>query len=240
MYRLKSALPCAAAIALMLTGCNPDDSCGCDAPGPRPAAPATSADGFRDKFDVDKKNLSSTGRNPYWILEPGYEAVFESAKGQEKVVLTVSVLSETKLVDGVETRVVEEKELTDGKVSEDSHNYFAIDRTSGDVYYFGEDVSGAWLAGADGARFGLIMPAAAKVGDRYYHEIAPGKAMDRAEVVSISETVRVPAGEFKNCIKIEETSPLEPGHREYKYYAPGVGLIKDSDLELVRYGPAKK
>ena len=40
-------------------------------------------------------------------------------------------------------------------------------------------------------------------------------------------------------MKTKETTPLEPDNTEYKLYAPGVGLIKDSALELVKYPKAK-
>ena len=63
--------------------------------------------------------------------------------------------------------------------------------------------------------------------------------MDRAEIVSVSETLKTPAGEFKNCVKTKETTPLEKG-TEYKLYAPGVGLVKDGDLHLVKYGTGAK
>ncbi len=56
------------------------------------------------------------------------------------------------------------------------------------------------------------------------------------KIVSLNETVKTPAGEFKHCLKIEETTPLEQGVREYKYYAAGVGLVQDSSLKLVKYG----
>ena len=45
--------------------------------------------------------------------------------------------------------------------------------------------------------------------------------MDRAEVVELDAAVRTPAGEFKNCLKIEETSPLEPASKEFKHLCPG-------------------
>src|SRR5262249_44093690 len=78
--------------------------------------------GWTTQFLVDKKDLVSVGRNPYYILEPGYQLVLEG--GKERLVITV--LNETKMVDGVETRVVEEHESKDGKVVEISRNYFAI------------------------------------------------------------------------------------------------------------------
>ncbi len=197
------------------------------------------------EFAVEKSELSATGRNPYFIQEPGYQLVFEG--GKERLVITV--LDETKLIDGVETRVVEERETKDGKLVEVSRNYFAISRRTNDVFYFGEDVdiyknnkvighNGAWLAGVNGAKFGLMMPGEARLKAKYYQEIAPKVAMDRAEVVSLRETVKTPAGEFMNCLKVEETTPLEPGVREYKYYAAGVGLVQDGLLKLVRYGKA--
>ncbi len=35
--------------------------------------------------------------------------------------------------------------------------------------------------------------------------------------------------------KIEETSPLEPLSKEFKHYAPGIGLVQDGSLKLVRH-----
>ena len=35
---------------------------------------------------------------------------------------------------------------------------------------------------------------------------------------------------------MEETTPLEPPAIEYKYYAPGIGMIRDGPLEVVDFG----
>lgn len=199
------------------------------------------------EFGIEEGELSATGRNPYFILEPGYQLVFEGKR--ERLIITV--LDETKTVAGVETRVVEERESKDGKLVEASRNFFAISKRTNSVFYFGEEVEilkdgkvvgreGEWLAGEKGARFGLIMPGQVLLRARHYQEIAPKVAMDRAEIVSISATVKTPSGEFKNCLKVEETTPLEPGEKEYKYYARGIGLLQDGSLKLVRYGKAEK
>ena len=160
--------------------------------------------------------------------------------------------NDTKTVEGVVTRVVEEREWKNGKLYEVARNYFAICEHTKDVYYFGEDVDfydakgnvvkhdGTWLAGQNGNRAGLIMPGMPKPKMKYYQEIAPGVAMDRAEVVSVNETCRTPAGVFKSCLKVKETSPLDRTMAEYKYHAPGIGLVQDEDLRLVRYGFIKK
>jgi hypothetical protein len=200
---------------------------------------------FTETFVVDEKDLGPTGANPFFILEPGYELVLEDP--EDKEVLTIRVLDETRKVGGVETRVVEERETVDGKVIEVSRNFFAICRKTNGVYYFGEEVdlykdgvlkghAGAWLSGEKGARYGLMMPGTPLLGARHYQEIAPGEAMDRAEVVSLTDTLEVPAGKFEDVLKVQETTPLEPGEKEHKYYARGVGLLKDGGCRLVRYG----
>jgi len=79
------------------------------------------------------------------------------------------------------------------------------------------------------------MPGLPLIKARYFQEIAPKVAMDRAEILSLSETVKTPAGVFTNALKTEETTPLEPLAKEAKYYARDVGLIQDGDLKLVKY-----
>jgi hypothetical protein len=190
------------------------------------------ADRWTKNFAVEKDELVATGRNPYFILEAGYTLILEN--GDER--LTVTVLNETKKVDGVECRVVVENETKGGKEVEKSRNYFAISKRSNSVFYFGEDVGGAWLSGEKGAKFGLMMAGLPLLNATYYQELATGVAMDRAEIVGVAETVKTPAGEFKNCLKIEETTPLEPGTKEHKFYAPGIGLVQDGALKLVKYG----
>ena len=194
--------------------------------------------GWRKTFKVDKAKLSDTGRGTFFILEPGYVLHYKDGKDN----LTISVLDQTRMVDGVKTRVIEEREEKNGQLEEVSRNYFAIDNATGDVYYFGEEVDmykngkitsheGAWLSGEDGATFGLAMPGHPKVGDKYYQEVAPEKAMDRAENISLDETMKTPAGNFEKCLHVKETTPLERDI-SHKWYAPGVGLLKDGGFLL--------
>jgi hypothetical protein len=202
---------------------------------------------FTTTFLVEDADLSPTGRNPFFVLEPGFTLDYEGTEGGKKTTLTITVLDQTKKVGNVTTRVVEERETLGGNVVEVSRNFFAICRRTNNVYYFGEDVDmykdgkvvsheGAWLAGEGGAKFGLAMPGSPLLGARYYQEVAPGKAMDRGEIISLSEQVETPAGTFKNVLAIEETTPLEPDSKETKYYAAGIGLVQDGGMKLVRYG----
>ena len=81
-----------------------------------------------------------------------------------------------------------------------------------------------------------MMPGTIQLGYKYYQEIAPNIAMDRAEILNDNEMLETPADTFTKCLKVEETTPLEPDTIEYKIYAPGIGLIKDEELLLTHYG----
>lgn len=202
--------------------------------------------GFTVEFALGSCDFSTSGSNRFFSLEPGYQLLLtgENDEGAE-VELVITVLDETKEVDGIMTRVVEERESEDGELIEISRNYFVLCSPTNDIFYFGEEVDiyedgeivsheGAWLAGED-AQPGIIIPSQPEVGDKYYQEVAPGVAEDRAEIISREEIVVTPAGRFENVLKVKETTPLEPGVEEFKYHAPGVGLIQDGELQLAEY-----
>jgi hypothetical protein len=217
-------------------------------------AQETGSDGdFTRDFRLQDCKFQTRGANPYFILEPGRRVVLETDRGEEPHVrVVITVLHETRAITlniggrprTVVTRVVEEREFEDGELIEHSRNFFAICAPRNDVIYFGETVdiyengrivshAGAWLAGKNGARPGLIMPGTFLLGARYYQEIAPGVALDRAEHIAMGLTVRTRAGTFKDCVAVLETTPLEPGSESFKTYCPGVGLVVDSDVALV-------
>lgn len=215
--------------------------------GAAPGQEAGAAESWQQAFDLAQCTLATEGRSRYFVLEPGFQLVLEG--GDTRLEITVS--DETREIAGVRTRLVEEREWKGGTLYEVARNYFAICEQTGDVFYFGEDVDfyengrvarhdGTWRAGTDGSRAGLAMPGTPRIGMRYYQEVAPGIAMDRAEIVSLGETCRTPAGVFPDCLRVRETSPLEPSVTEYKYHAPGIGLVRDEDLRLVRYGVVRE
>ena len=215
-------------------------------------------DGFTKKFPLASCQFISIGGNGYFSLIPGQQLYYSNAacvaagKCDELGELWITTERETKRISlpiGGKTRtfvarVMEERETEDGELVEISRNYFANCWPSRDVYYFGEDVDiyedgkvvsheGAWLAGRHGALPGIVMPEDGFInGSRYYQEIAPGVALDRAEHKRTGFAVRVPAGRFDHCLEVEETTPLEPDDIGHKTYCRGVGLVKDEDLEL--------
>jgi hypothetical protein len=203
---------------------------------------------FTDEFFLKDCNFTSTGSNRFFILEPNYQSVLIGREDGQDVQLIVTVKNETKNIDGVQTRVVEERETHDGKLAEISDNYFAMCEQTNSVFYFGEDtkiyengkvVGGeeeSWHAGADDAKAGVFMPGIVLLGARYQEETAPDVAMDRAEIISLNETVHTSDGNFDNALRIKETTPLEPGAIEYKYFAAEVGIIQDGTLKLEHHG----
>ena len=202
---------------------------------------ASKDDPFRKTFDVNKADLMPTGNNPFITLQPGRVLVLKDKAGDT---LTITILPKTITVDGVTCGILEERETKNHQLAEISRNFFATDKSTQDVYYFGEDVDNykdgkiinhesAWRAGEKGNRFGLMIPAKPTVGQKFYQEIAPKVALDRVEVVSTDETVKVPAGTFAHCVHLKETTPIEPDV-SHKYYAPGIGMIKDDEFELAQ------
>lgn len=202
---------------------------------------------WTESFDLQECSFSSTGKTIYFILEPGYQLTLKGTDDKDSVVLVITVLDETQKIGDVDTRVVEEKETANGQITEVSRNFYAICTQTNSIFYFGEDVDlyrngqvidhgGSWRAYSENNQAGLMMPGIILLGARYYQEIAPDIAMDRAEIKSITETMQTPAGRFENCLKTEETSSIEIKSKEYKFYAPGIGLIKDGELLLTKYG----
>jgi hypothetical protein len=171
--------------------------------------------------------------NTYFPLVPGTTFIYQGKDANKSTYEEFVVTNQTKTIQGVETRVVHDTNWTNGKITEDTFDWYAQD-DAGNVWYFGEDSSqikngkvighaGSWEAGVNGASAGIIMEAKPKVGDTYQQEFAQGVAEDTATVLSLNESICVAYGCFSNVVKIKEFTPLEPGVIDNKYYAPGVG-----------------
>ncbi|QBR92103.1 hypothetical protein [Nocardioides euryhalodurans] len=180
-----------------------------------------------------------SGIDNRWLpLTPGSEWVYESTDGET---ITVTVTDETRLVAGVRTTVVRDVVTgEDGEVVEETSDWFAQD-VDGNVWYFGEetteyddrgrpDTAGSWEAGVDGAEAGVVMLAEPRRGDGYQQEHLAGEAEDRATVLSLDESLQIDSGSYDGLLVTEETTPLEPGLVEHKYYAPGLGLVLEQTV----------
>lgn len=188
---------------------------------------------------IDPSNFVATIDNPYFPLVPGTTFVYEGATASGFEHSEFAVTHNTKTILGVACVEVRDTVLLDGELAEDTLDWFAQD-VDGNVWYFGENthelagglvvtIDGTFTAGGDGDKPGIVMRAHPAVGDFYRQEFSLGNAEDFAEVASLTETVGVPLGSFKNCLKTTETTPLETDLLESKYYAPGVGNVLTVD-----------
>ena len=178
--------------------------------------------------------------NPYLPLAYLKQDILEGTEGGMKIRIERTILPnkhKTFKIGGqtVESLVMEDREFKNGELEEVTLDYFAQD-DEGTVYYLGEDVdeyengkvkghSGAWLLGKDTKNPGVIIPAHPKVGDQFKSEDVNKEIHEDDEVVAIGETVSVPAGAYKNCVKVKEV--LADGETEFKFYAPGVGVVRE-------------
>jgi hypothetical protein len=82
-------------------------------------------------------------------------------------------------------------------------------------------------AGKAGAQPGIIMEGNPKPGDSYWQFHWPGHALDKGTVLRRHAAVTVPYRSFRNTLLTQEQSPLEPGIRDWKWSAPGIGYVEE-------------
>jgi hypothetical protein len=198
-----------------------------------------------------------------WLpLTPGTQFVYEGSaivdeEGRQprREVTTVTDLS--KVIDGVRTLVISDRDYTAGQLSEPELAFFAQDN-AGNVWLVGEypeeyedgkfDKAPAWISGQKGARAGITMLAEPRrdvPGYAQGYAPPPIEFTDRARVYKTDQQTCVPVDCYKNVLVTEEFNPDEPGANQLKYYAPGVGNVRvgwrgekeeeKEKLELVDY-----
>lgn len=223
--------------------------------GEPPTSPPTGNDEVSPPVEaLDPDDFVGGVDNPFLPLTPGATWVYRGTSAERRTTITVTVLPETREVDGVEATVVREVVTgRKGKVLERTDDWFAQDR-AGNVWYLGEatveidgkkrSTEGSWETGVDGAGAGIAMLAEPRVGDGYRMEHLAGEAEDLATVLELDAEVTGPAGEWAQVLKTEDTNPLEPEVVEHKFYAEGIGLVRsetvsggDEIVELIGFTP---
>jgi hypothetical protein len=188
---------------------------------------------------IDPGNFTTMVDNPYFPLVPGTTWKYLEKSGNRSDEVVVTVTRETRQVMGVKCVVVHDIVFKNGRVAEDTYDWYAQDK-QGAVWYFGEDTkeistsgkvntAGSWEAGVNGLP-GIIMPANPKPGKPYRQEYSPKNAEDMGQVIAVNETVVVPYGRFTECVKTKDWSLLESGS-ENKWYARGIGCVRAMDTE---------
>jgi len=196
---------------------------------------------------IEASDFSPHIDNPWFPLKAGTTLIYEGTKDGKKARNVFAVTSDTKVIDGVTTRVIFDQLFLDGKLAERTFDYYAQD-DDGNVWYFGEDTTaldeqgnltdteGSFRAGVDGAQPGVFMQAHPQIGRRFRQEWYEGHAEDQFKVVSLSARVTVPYGSFRRALKTEETTRLEPGVLDNKYYVRGIGEVEEVSVK----GPHEK
>ncbi len=191
--------------------------------------------------DLNPELFDSVVDNDFFPLIPGRTLVYRKVGEEGEEIIRVTTLAETIEIGDIECSEVMDIVEIDGVVVEDTRDWFA-QHENGDVYYVGEiaknfedgrlkDLDGSWESGEDGALAGVIMKAEPCPGDGYRQEFFLDEAEDIGEVISLNETVTVAYGTFTGCLQTRDSSPLEPGNAEHKFYASGIGVVLEIDLE---------
>jgi len=184
---------------------------------------------------LDPGDFTANIDNPYLPFETGRRWVFSEHEGGATNRVVITVTDKTKKIEGITSRVVHDVVTENGRLIEDTHDWYAQD-SDGNVWYMGEATTefengkpktteGSWQAGVDGAEPGIAMPADPTVGLAYRQEYYKGHAEDRARVLSLDAPVTVPAGKFGQALETEDIGPLGKKTIEHKYYVKGVGQV---------------
>ena len=215
-------------------------SLACDQPPTQPDSPPASTPASQAKTsglpEFDPKNFVRRVNNPYFPLRPGTRFVYTGMEDGEPRKVVVDVTYRKKTILGIQATVVQDRSYVNGSLVENTYDWYAQDE-DGNVWYLGEysreiedgavvSTEGSWEAGKNGARAGIIMLARPRVGRRYPQERSPGVAEGRARVLGRGQTISVPYGKWRNCLRIEEWDPQDPAVRELKFYCPRIGLVK--------------
>jgi peptidase YpeB-like protein len=210
---------------------------------------------LKDWF-LKAENIEPYGHNLlYFPLKPGQKFILERPNHpdgyyrKETVVLSDKEPFDIPGIGKFETAVVQEEEYMDGVLTQRAFNWEAMDKTTNSVYAFGEisweideerkpTFSGTWRAGdPDGnglAEPGLLMPGILTLGSRYLFDGSESEAFGGSEVMETGIEITVPAGKFKDCVRIREQSLLNLKDITDKVWCPHVGIVSDtSDGTLI-------
>jgi hypothetical protein len=182
-------------------------------------------------WHLKAENIVPHGVNPlYYPIVPGHKHAHErddhpdGKYRKETVVLNDTEDFDLPGIGKFKTAVVQEEEYIDEVLTQRALNWFAVDKTTNSVYVFGEVsweideegkpiFAGTWRAGevdGDGlAEPGLLMPGTFTVGGRYLFDGSRSMAYGGAENIESGIEITVPAGTFKNCVRVREQGLLD-------------------------------
>ena len=207
-------------------------------PVAQPPDPVTASDYDPAFFDESSAIID----NPWFPMPPGTQFVYRGStlEGKQRVRHSTrfTVTDLTKVIDGVRTIVVWDRDYSGGELVETELAMFAQD-TAGNVWHFGQYPeeyeegrfvkAPAWVAGFEGARTGITIKADPHPDSPSYSQgFAPPPInwIDRARVYQTGQDTCVPFGCFEDVLVTEEFERDKPGAFQLKFYAPDVGNVR--------------
>jgi hypothetical protein len=193
---------------------------------------------------------SSLITNPWFPLARGSVYVYDGQKDGKQARDVMTVTRKTKSITGIRAAVVADRLFLNDQLAERTTDWYAQDKR-GTVWYLGEKTAelnasgkatsteGSFLNGRDGAKGGIFMPAHPQVGQAFQQESFKGQAEDRFRILSLATSITTPAASSQSAMLTEETTPLEPGVVDHKYYVQGIGTVKEQQVAGAQPGQAE-
>lgn len=188
--------------------------------------------------------------NPWFPLARGSVYVYDGQKDGKQARDVMTVTQRTKVIGGIRALPVADRLFLNGSLAERTTDWYAQDKR-GTVWYLGEKTAelnakgkvtsteGSFLNGRDGAKGGIFMPAHPQIGQAFQQESFKGQAEDRFRILSLATSVSTPAVSSQSAMQTEETTPLEPGIVDNKYYVQGIGTVKEQQVAGFQPGQAE-
>jgi hypothetical protein len=199
--------------------------------------------------------------NKYLPLTPGKQFIYEGFADRgggltdHQVIFTVTDL--VRIIDGVETVVVWDRDINRGVLQEAELAFFAQDK-DGNVWNLGEypeeyedgkfiGAPSTWISGEKDAQGGIHMLANPQPSARSYLQgIVPSiEFHDIAKVLRTNEKVSVDGQSYKNVLVTEEWDPQALPAKQHKFHAPNVGIVqitpvRDPEAETLKLTELKQ
>lgn len=209
------------------------------------AATDPNDEGTKPAFDPANFVDPTMDTNPYHPLKPGLQWVRGGSTEVGGRVVPHEVISTMtdviRVIDGVPTIAMLDESTDSGEVSQAGMDYFALDK-DGNVWILGgytEEFEGgeytntenAWLGTAEGQTVGILSPAEVDASTpRWFVAGAPDEAGSIGEPVEVGVKECVEFGCFDD-VRIVQEGQIGAPDNENKYYAPGVGVIRNVPLD---------
>ena len=195
-------------------------------------------------------DFASRINNPWLPFPPGLVLTYHGVKDGHQAIDVETVTHKTKVIKGIRATVIHDRTYQwtghgakrRKYLAERTTDFYAQDK-QGNVWYLGETTAtldpnghvisteGTWRTGVNGARAGIFMPAHPSAGTNGYQEFYPGHAEDHYRVLRLNAHASTPVASSRHALLTKETTALEPGVVDHKYYIRGIGDVIERTIK---------